>query len=541
MMEPVGDWQSQPGRGLQKPGRRPGPAGEVLWDNPLRRHRDPTRGWALGVAVQRLIGCCGSALLSGLFLAVATGCLHPSGPIQPEVSLPDRFQATGATPLPDRWWRSLEDATLSGLIEQALEQQPGLMAVWARLDQAQALARKAGALLWPEVQATARAERTRVQAVRDSGPASRTDTANLFLGLAAGYELDLWGRIRATREAALWEARATREQLQVAALTLSAEMATVWFELAAQRALVGLWERQWTLQSNMLQLVEARFERGQVGAPDVLRQRQILENVRANLDLARARGQVLRHRLVVLAGRSPGEPLPEPGAELGLPPPLPATGVPAELVTRRPDLRAAWDRLQAADRQLAAAVADQFPRLGLSAQASTSGHSSRVLFEQWLAGLAANLTTPVLEGGQRRAEVAYRRAVMAERLHAYRQAVLEALAEVETALVQEQQFRDLWYSLQRQLEYADRTVERLRDSYSKGAVDYLRVLDALLTQQNLQRAELETRRDLWLQRIGLCRALAGGWKLTRPGERVAGREPRCQNGAEREDHSRLSS
>jgi outer membrane protein TolC len=71
-------------------------------------------------------------------------------------------------------------------------------------------------------------------------------------------------------------------------------------------------------------------------------------------------------------------------------------------------------------------------------------------------------------------------------------------------------------SLRRQLELADRTVDRLRDSYSKGTVDYLRVLDALLTQQGLQRAELETRRDLWLQRVTLCRALAGGWSLPRP-------------------------
>ena len=448
---------------------------------------------------------------------VLVGCAKPPRAGWPEVGLPERFSQTGTVPLPERWWLSLGDEALAGLIEEALAQQPGLLGVWARLEQAEALARKAGAGLVPTVEGEAGGARRWERGPAGPGGALETSgVASLWLGLAASYELDLWGRVRSSREAAVREARAMQQQVQVVALTLSAQIAAVWFELGEQRAQVELLGRQAELQASMLELVEARFRRGQVGAPDVLRQRQVLESVRASLGVAEAQVRVLENQLAVLVGRVPGTALPRPPSNLPLPPPLPQTGVPSELVQRRPDLRQAYEQLAAADARLAAAIAERFPRLGLSAQGTTSGSSSRELFDRWLATLAANLVAPILDGGARRAEVAYRRAVLAERWHAYRQAVLQAVEEVETALAQEQQYRQLLESLQRQLVLADRTVERLRDSYSKGAVDYLRVLDALLTQQGLQRAELQTRRNLLWERIRLCRALAGGWDLSRP-------------------------
>jgi NodT family efflux transporter outer membrane factor (OMF) lipoprotein len=448
---------------------------------------------------------------------VLVGCAKPPRAGWPEVGLPERFSQTGTVPLPERWWLSLGDEALAGLIEEALAQQPGLLGVWARLEQAEALARKAGAGLVPTVEGEAGGARRWERGPAGPGGALETSgVASLWLGLAASYELDLWGRVRSSREAAVREARAMQQQVQVVALTLSAQIAAVWFELGEQRAQVELLGRQAELQASMLELVEARFRRGQVGAPDVLRQRQVLESVRASLGVAEAQVRVLENQLAVLVGRVPGTALPRPPSNLPLPPPLPQTGVPSELVQRRPDLRQAYEQLAAADARLAAAIAERFPRLGLSAQGTTSGSSSRELFDRWLATLAANLVAPILDGGARRAEVAYRRAVLAERWQAYRQAVLQAVEEVETALAQEQQYRQLLESLQRQLALADRTVERLRDSYSKGAVDYLRVLDALLTQQGLQRAELQTRRNLLWERIRLCRALAGGWDLSRP-------------------------
>ena len=158
-------------------------------------------------------------------------------------------------------------------------------------------------------------------------------------------------------------------------------------------------------------------------------------------------------------------------------------------------------------------MADRFPQLSLSASLETSGEHTRNLFNDWLTNLSANLLGPVFDAGQRRAEVDRTRAVAAERLHDYGQAVLTALTEVEDALVQESRQREYLASLSKQLELASQVTRSLRDRYLKGAVDYQRVLDALLSQQQLQRDVLTGRRELLENRITLCRALGGGWPL----------------------------
>ena len=138
------------------------------------------------------------------------------------------------------------------------------------------------------------------------------------------------------------------------------------------------------------------------------------------------------------------------------------------------------------------------------------------LNQQLNRSLAANLIGPVLDAGKRRAEVTRTRAVASEELHGYGQAVLNALGEVEDALALEKRRQDYIRSLDIQLELSGRTIERVRDRYIKGAEDYLRVLAALLTQQQLQRTRLSAGREIIQDRIDLCRALGGGWQLPQP-------------------------
>ncbi len=457
--------------------------------------------------------------LPALLLAGAVSCSAPKGRVEVPIALPEKFSQAGSALLPAKWWLSFNDATLNDLIEQALASNLSLQVVWDRLAQAEATAKRAGAPRWPELDVTAGASRTgQRQRVETAGGETRETSyrTSLSLGLVASYELDLWSRVRSTREAAALDVQATREQLQAAAITLSAQVAAVWYGLVEQRGQVDLLRRQLKINEDVLELVTLRFRRGQVGAADVLRQRQLVESVRGNISMAEAQATVLGHQLSVLLGRSPGTLPAAPQTELVSLPTLPTTGVPSDLVQNRPDIYAAYFNVAAADRRVAAAVADRFPRIGLSAQASTSGPEWRDLFNNWLATLAANIVAPVFDAGSRRAEVERTRAVASERLHAYGQAVIEALAEVEDALVLEQRQRDLIASLDRQLALSALTAERIRDNYTKGGVDYLRVLDALLTQQSLQRTQLQARRVLIEYRINLCRALAGGWELQRP-------------------------
>jgi NodT family efflux transporter outer membrane factor (OMF) lipoprotein len=449
-----------------------------------------------------------------LILAMASALMAACAPALPERPAPIDdsmpFSVSGDAPLPERWWRAFDDDALAGLIDRALEGNLSLQSSWDRLEQARAVARRAGADLYPSLDGEARASETRG---RQDG-LTRT-RENYSLGIAAGYEADLWGRIRSSRDAAALDALASAEDLQAAALTLSSRVAATWYQLIEQYGQTRLLQDQLDINDKVLELITLRFRTGRVGIADVLQQRQLVESNRGEIARAEARAEVLEHQLAILLGAPPmGEVVPAEAA-FGTFPPLPETGLPAELIRSRPDVRSAWHSLQAADHRVAAAIADRFPRLSLSAGLDTSGGEVRDLFDNWLASLAANLVGPIVDGGLRRAEVDRTRAVAAEALHSYGQTVLESLGEVEDALSREQWQKVYIDSLDRQLELAERAIERVRDRYINGAVDYQRVLDALLSYQSLQRTRLTALRELFEFRIDLYRALGGGWEMER--------------------------
>jgi NodT family efflux transporter outer membrane factor (OMF) lipoprotein len=403
------------------------------------------------------------------------------------------------------------DSDLDQLIETALSDNFSLRIAWDRLRQSEAVARQFGAQNYPTLDGTAGAS-TR----RESISGTETNTNNFSLGLVASYELDLWGRVRSNADATVLEAQATREQVQAAAITLSADIATVWFRLVEQNGRIEVLKEQVLTNENITELITLRFRRGQVDASDVLQQRQLTEVRRADLIQTESQAAVLRHRLAVLTSQSPESANLPYTFELQELPPLPAAGVPSELIERRPDIRSAELSVRSADERVGAAVANRFPRISISAQAGTSSSDASDLFDNWIASLGANLVAPIIDGGSRRAEVERTQAVLSERINTYGQTVLVAFNEVEDALVQESRQREFLDNLKRQIVISSQVVERTRERYLNGADDYLRVLSALLTDQQLQVSDLQARRQLIEFRINLNRALAGGWELTRP-------------------------
>ncbi len=444
--------------------------------------------------------------------AAALSCQRVAAPPAPPVRVPEAFSASGEAQAPDRWWAAFKDPHLDEVVQQALASNLDLLAAWDRLRQAEAIAKAAGARLWPWLDATASAARTRTRNERTG-----TETTNDFsLGLQASYEVDIWSRVRAGRDAARLAAQASREDVAATAILLSAQVATTWFRLVESIGQLAILDEQVRTNREHLDIVTARFERGQVSAVDVLQQRQLLEATRAEKHLVESRVGVLTHQLAVLLGRPPRELTLPTEAKLPDLPPLPDAGVPADLVRRRPDVRAAHLRLAAASREVAAAVADRFPTLTLSGVAQTSAAHVGDLFENWLASVAAGVLAPVLDGGRRAAEVERTRAVVAQRLHEYGQAILRALREVEDALVRERQQRKYLASIEEQLDLAARAAARTRERYVKGVEDYLRVLTTLRDLQRLQRARLSARRQLLEDRVALYQALAGSVPLPRP-------------------------
>ncbi len=451
--------------------------------------------------------------MTGLLLLI-TACSAVSVRDPISISLPADFSSSGDATLPDRWWESLDDPVLNSLVERALAHNFSLLSVWARLDQAAAVERIAGAELYPSLDIEGSASRSWSHGDRGN------TTNNFAVGAMASYELDLWGRIDSSSKAATLDRQAGEAELTAAAISLSAEVASTWNQLEEKYGQQAQVSSQLETNDKELELITLRFRRGKVGATDVLQQRQLVESNRGELADIQSLIDVLEHRLAILLGETPDTRVAEPRADLIQLPALPATGIPAELVQRRPDLRQGFYSLQAADQRVAAAVADRLPRISLAGSSDTAASDVDDMFDNWLSNLAANLVAPVIDGGRRRAEVERTRAVAEQSLNEYRQLLIDALGEVEDALDREQQQRALIESLDKQLVLSRQVIGRVRDSYLFGAVDYLRVLDVLLTNQNLERNRLTAQRDLIDNRIALYRALAGGWPL----ERVVGQD-----------------
>jgi NodT family efflux transporter outer membrane factor (OMF) lipoprotein len=465
--------------------------------HPIQKQKMPGgRKWAASASPARL--------LASLLVMTTLSCSVAVKDVPAPVNLPDTFSASGQTPLPEKWWLAFNDAALNRLIDQALSENFTLSAVFNRLEQFRAIAKINGAELIPQLNGEFSAsERTN----------NRLSTNNYLFGLAASYELDLWGRIRANIHAAELDANAAREDVDSIAISLTAEIASTWYRLIEQRNQLRLLERQIQINRDNADLVITRFRGGQATAADVFQQNQLLESVIGDRHTVVANIKVLENALAVLIGKAPGTVEIPPQDNFPVLPPIPDTGLSAALMQRRPDVRRAYFLVQAADQRIASAIADRFPKLSLSASVNTSAPDLQSLFNNWMATIAGNLVMPLIDGGRRIAEVERNRAVSAEALDDYATALLQSVQEVEDALIQEQQQHRLIERLDNQVELSRKATEQIRLRYSYGAMDFLRVLSALLSQQGLERSRLSAQQQLIDFRISLYRALAGGFPI----------------------------
>ncbi len=309
------------------------------------------------------------ALLLTLALTLSTiaGCAVGRHEMPAITDLPETFSSTGGASLEEEWWLGFNDPALNAVIEEGLAGSPDLAIWWDRLNQAEALARKAGATRWPSVSVEGSASRSGQWG--DDIPESYSN--GYSASGAVSYEIDLWGRVRSTRHAAVFDEHSSREDVRAAVLSLSARIAATWYEVAEARSQVLVRSRQVEANEQTLEIVTLRFRGGLVGAVDVLWQEQLLESSRGNLALAKSRLEVLRNQLAVLVGRVPQAHVVDEEAALVALPSLPDAGVPSELLQRRPDLRAAELDVAAASARLGAAVADRFPRVSITGSVSS--------------------------------------------------------------------------------------------------------------------------------------------------------------------------
>lgn len=424
----------------------------------------------------------------------------------PPIELPESYTAiseSGAN-LPDRWWQDFGDQNLNRLVEQALEGNLEVRAAWERVTQAKMVAKQAGAARFPTLQV--------------KGTLQETEPENPFLPISpvsfqAAWEVDIFRKAANSTAAARVNTAAARDQVESAAMSLVAHIVDSWFALVGQKARLALLEEQIKVSENFLELAEMRLGQGLGSSLDVLQQRQQLAVISGQRVPVESAIAVLTNQLVVLTGNVPGQIEIIISATLPELPPRPGAGFPADLLLRRPDVRAAQRQVEAADYGLATAVASRLPQLRLTGSYGPFTLIGNDYSRSTLWNVIANLVMPLFQGGRLKAEVKRNEAVVRERSYNFGQVLLQAILEVENAQVQESKQLEYLVELEGQYEIAQVTLEEARRRYSDGIGDqsFIQILSALSSQQQIEQSLLTAKQQALSYRVQLCRALGGSW------------------------------
>ncbi|WP_017524850.1 efflux transporter outer membrane subunit [Pusillimonas noertemannii] len=458
--------------------------------------------------------------------AALAGCAVGPDYTLPVVQVGDHYKETegwtparpsDAAPRPD-WWRSFQDPRLDELMREMLDVNLTIVQAEARNRQAQALVRSAGAGFFPTLGTSASATRSGGgSGSSSSGGGSTGGTGNQYsLSGNVSWEVDLWGRVRRTVEASEAGAQASEADLAATRLSMQSTLAQTYFQLRAYDAEKDLFRQTVKAYERSLEMTQNRYAAGVAAQADVASARTQLENARTQmLALDRQRAQ-LEHALAVLLGRAPSQfGLEEAPSLVAVVPKVPDTGLPSQLLERRPDIAAAERRTAQANAQIGVAQAAWFPDLTLSAQAGYRGSQ----WAEWLSApfhfwsLGPALAFTIFDGGARQARLDETRAAYDEQVAAYRLTVLSALQEVEDYLVQLRVLAQEQETQGRALASARESLQLTQNQYDAGMIDYLSVVQVEATALNAERSALDLRLSRQIAAVQLMTALGGGWQV----------------------------
>ena len=428
--------------------------------------------------------------------------------------LPECFIGFEPSPSKTRltWEESFPSLRLRADIESLMDENLELAAARARVEQAAAAFGIAKAALYPSLDATVSADRSRVK--EDQAGGSTTTRNTISLGGALNWELDVWGRLRALKEAAALSFEEKQALVSQTELDLQTLLVENWIVHHGARHSERVLLAQQRFNKQFLDLTELRLAEGQGSALDVLQQRGRLAATQRSLPEMASRRRRTANAYAVLMGRFPdGSDLAEDRwpeiKRLGA---LPS---PRQLLSDRPDLRAAFFALQAADHEVAAAVADRLPRLSIGLTAVESGHSVSSIGDGSLHRIAGDILAPVFDAGRRRAIVDQREAEARETLAVLERALRAAVREVEDAISQERALFEEGRLLKKEIDLAVKTVEKATLRYVNGQESFLAVLAALVKQQSLEQREITNQQGLLINRSRLLNALGAQWSDSR--------------------------
>ncbi|WP_394787811.1 efflux transporter outer membrane subunit [Rhodoferax sp.] len=440
-------------------------------------------------------------LLCALLLA---GCASMQTPYTaPATTVPPQWQYGSASSAvaTDPWWKSFNDPVLDQLIDQALLRNNNLAAATIKVRQAQ-------------LQAGLAENRPTLTGSISSG-ASRTlnspgvTARSSGVSLGASYEVDLWNKLGSQRDVALWEARATAQDREATALALVGTTAQLYWQLGYLNQRLSSNLQSIATAQKTLELVQAQVSAGAAGGLELAEARQNLLSLQATQTTLQQQTVAANTSLALLFDSAPGtlpaQPQTLPDSQL----PEVAAGLPAELLGRRPDLRAAELRLRESHANIDATRASYYPALTLTGALGTSSTALLNLLQNPVASLGLGISLPFLNQKEMDLNVQVAQAQRDQAVATFRQTLYTALGDVENALSARQQYRQQAVLLEQALQ-ASRQAERLYEvRYRAGSVALKPWLDAQDSRRSAEIAVAENRLNQFNNHVTLVQALGG--------------------------------
>jgi multidrug efflux system outer membrane protein len=463
------------------------------------------------------------ALLAGVLAHVVACTVRPEYD-RPAVAQPDafRFSTTDALGETDiEWWSLFEDQTLDDLIDEALRNNLDVRIAASRVDEFAARIGITRSAAFPQV--TAGADAGRMQNSREIGvgKAGGERISDFFnANLNAGWELDVFGRIRRATDAAVADTLSAEETRRGVILSLVTSVATSYIGLRSLDAQLELSRSKLATRARTVELFEAQFDKGVISQLELAQVRSEYERTAATIPAIERDIALLENSLSVLLGRPPGAI--ERGRSIHTlgQPPIPA-GLPSDLLTRRPDLRAAEQQVIGANERVGVAIADFYPRFSLTASLGLASDELSNLFDNSATtySLAGGVLAPLFTAGLLENQLGVAEAQLQQSIESYRLAVLTALRESEDALVTRATTDAEAAAQSRQVEALARYAELANHRYDNGYVGYLEVLDAERDLFDAELAQVRLRAERHASIIAIYKAFGGGWVAL--AERVA--------------------
>lgn len=470
-------------------------------------------------------------------IAMIGGCMMGPKYSRPEtpaetattfVHAADPTEGTGDMEELDRWWERFGDPVTADLVRQALESNYDLKASAARVLQAREGLSEAKGRLWPEVSYGITRDRSKRYFNFGGGGGEEPNIPGLsaFSGgfspltttwsqdISVSYLVDFWGKLRRSRRAAWEDVLASEANRQALTNSTIALVIQARIDVAVAQRRLALARANIESLQNTLDITERRNREGLIGPVDVRLARANLEGARAQEPAIVSALAVSRHSLDVLVGR-------RPGASSGPPETLPElpelaeapVGVPGALLDRRPDVRAAEFALRAANERVGVSIAQLYPDLVLTASYGRSSDEWEDIWRSFSETYSAifNLTQPIFRGGQLRAQVRAAKARYEEAAAMYGGVVLDAMRQVEDALISEQLLQRQLEHVQRQLQESQAAEDLSRRRYEQGVEGLLTVLESQRRRRSAEEQVAILKGQIWTNRVNLHLALGGDW------------------------------